>query len=173
MLALQLGGQVFARLPAAVQKGKLRPLLGMVWVALSVASPVYVSGLFAVPVPRSPSPPPSAVGSLRTTAGDLATLLIELVEPRHLSVGMARQMSVPQIPAGEGFSWGLGIGIQHSAQGDALWQNAQTFGYRGLMVVYPEHGCGVVVLTNSDDGYPVACDVAQRALGGKARWEYF
>jgi len=173
MLALQLGGRVFARLPAAVQKGKRRPLLGMVWVASSVVALVYVSGLFAVPVPRSPSPPPSAVGSLRTTAGDLATLLIELVEPRHLSPGMAGQMATPQIPAGEGFSWGLGIGIQHSAQGDALWQNAQTFGYRGLMVVYPERGCGVVVLTNSDDGYPVACDVAQRALGGKARWEYF
>lgn len=173
MLALQLGCRVFARLPAAVQKGKRRALLGMVWVALSVAAPVYVSGLFAVPVPRSPSPSPSAVGSLRTTAGDLAILLIELIEPRHLSVSMARQMATPQIPAGEGFSWGLGIGIQHSAQGDALWQNAQTFGYRGLMVVYPERGCGVVVLTNGDDGYPVACDVAQRALGGKARWEYF
>jgi CubicO group peptidase (beta-lactamase class C family) len=173
MLALLLGGRILARLPAAVQRGKPRALLGTVWVALSVAVLVYVSGVLRIPVPRSPSPPPSAVGSLRTTAGDLAIFLIELVEPRHLSQDLATQMATPQIPAGEDFSWGLGIGIQHSAQGDALWQNAQTFGYRGLMVIYPERGCGVVVLTNSDDGYPVACDVAQRALGGEARWESF
>jgi hypothetical protein len=41
------------------------------------------------------------------------------------------------------------------------------------MVIYPEHGLGVVVLTNSHEGYAVACDVAARALGGKARWQYF
>ena len=86
---------------------------------------------------------------------------------------MATELSTPQIPAGEGFSWGLGMGIQHSAQGEAMWQNAQTFGYRGLMVIHPERGCGVVVLRNSVYGYPVACDVARLALGGKARWESF
>jgi CubicO group peptidase (beta-lactamase class C family) len=173
MLAFLLAGKIFARLPAHLQEGKLRPLLSLVWVVLSVVVLLYVSGLFTIPVPRSPSPPPSAVGSLRTTARDLAILLIELIEPRHLSQDMATEISTPQIPAGGGFSWGLGIGIQHSGQGNALWQNAQTFGFRGLMVVYPEHGSGIVVLTNSEYGYPIACDVAQRALGGKARWEFF
>jgi len=173
MLGFWLGGCLLAHLPAAVQGGKRRALLGIAWVAVSAAVLVSVSGVTTIPVPRRPSPPPSAVGSLRTTVGDLAIFLIELVEPRHLSQEMATQIATRQIPAGEGFSWGLGIGIQHSAQGDALWQNAQTFGYRGLMVTYPERGCGVVVLTNSDDGYPVACDVAQRALGGAARWESF
>jgi CubicO group peptidase (beta-lactamase class C family) len=172
-LALLLGRRVFACLPARLQEGKLGPLLGVAWVVSSFAALVYTSGLFTVPVPRRPSPPPSAVGSLRTTAGDLAVFLIELMEPHHLSRAMATEMATPQIPAGEGFSWGLGIGIQHSAQGDALWQNAQTFGFRGLMVVYPQHGWGVVVLTNSDHGYPLACEVAGRALGGEARWEFF
>jgi CubicO group peptidase (beta-lactamase class C family) len=65
-------------------------------------------------------------------------------------------------------SWGLGPGIQHSEDGDALWHNGQTPGYRSLMVIYPEHQIGVVVLTNSDRGFPLACDVAQRALGGSA-----
>jgi CubicO group peptidase (beta-lactamase class C family) len=171
--ALLLGGRILAALPAAAQGQKMRALLGTVWVALTLVALVVVSARITIPIPRSPSPAPSAVGSLRTTVGDLATFLIELVEPRYLSGEMAARIATPQIPAGEGFSWGLGIGIQDSAQGDALWQNAQTFGYRGLMVIYPEHGWGVVVLTNSDDGYPVACDVAQRALGGKARWEHF
>jgi len=35
-------------------------------------------------------------------------------------------------------------------------------------VIYPEQQIGVVVLTNSDQGFPLACDVAQRALGGSA-----
>jgi hypothetical protein len=34
------------------------------------------------------------------------------------------------------------------------------------MVIYPERGIGVVVLTNSDVAFPVVIDVAQRALGG-------
>jgi len=173
MLASLFAGKIVAHLPVHLREGKLRALLSLVWVVSIVGGLLYFAGLFTIPVPRSPSPPPSAVGSLRTTARDLAVFLIELTEPRHLSQKMAREISSPQISAGEDFSWGLGIGIQHSGQGNALWQNAQTFGFRGLMVVYPEHGSGVVVLTNSDYGYPVACDLAQRALGGKARWEYF
>jgi CubicO group peptidase (beta-lactamase class C family) len=172
-LAFLLGRGILDRMPAAMQGRKTRAFLGTAWMALSVVVLVAVAGRITVPVPTRPSPPPSGVGSLRTTARDLAVLLIELVEPRHLSREMAAEIATPQIAAGAGFSWGLGIGIQHSAQGDALWQNAQTFGYRGLMVIYPAQGAGVVVLTDSDDGYPVACDVAGRALGGKARWEYF
>jgi len=173
MLLFQLEGKVLDRLSANWQEGRLKPVLKLFAGMLSAVVLVYVSGLMTVPVPRIPSPSPSAVGSLRTTVHDLAVFLIELTEPRYLGEDLAMEIRTPQILAGEGFSWGLGIGIQHSTQGDALWQNAQTLGFRGLMVVYPEHGCGVVVLTNSDDGYPVACDVAQRALGGKALWEFF
>ena len=61
-----------------------------------------------------------------------------------------------------------GLGIAHAAEGDALWQNGQTFGFRNLMVIYPEYRMGVVVLSNSDHGFPAVFDVAQRALGGSA-----
>jgi hypothetical protein len=40
-------------------------------------------------------------------------------------------------------------------------------------VIYPQQRTGVVVLTNSEYGLSVAYDVAQRALGGKARWIFF
>lgn len=36
------------------------------------------------------------------------------------------------------------------------------------MVIYPEQGMGVVVLSNSDHGFPAVFDVAQQALGGSA-----
>jgi CubicO group peptidase (beta-lactamase class C family) len=96
----------------------------------------------------------------------LAAFLIELAEPKYLSQDLAARIRTPQVSAGRDMAWGLGPGIQHGEQGDALWQNGQTFGYRSLMVIYPDHGTGVVVLTNSDNGLPVALDVARRTLGG-------
>jgi CubicO group peptidase (beta-lactamase class C family) len=88
-LALLLGRRVFACLPARLQEGKLGPLLGVAWVVSSFAALVYTSGLFTVPVPRRPSPPPSAVGSLRTTAGDLAVFLLAAVRKRGNVTGLS------------------------------------------------------------------------------------
>jgi CubicO group peptidase (beta-lactamase class C family) len=134
---------------------------------------LWLSGMITGPVPKALSPPPSAVGSLRSSAGDLATFLIELAEPKYLGNDLASQIPSRQVSINNDFSWGLGPGIQHSEQGDALWQNGITFGFRSVMVIYPQQRMGVVVLTNSEDGLPVAYGVAQRALGGKARWIYF
>jgi hypothetical protein len=71
------------------------------------------------------------------------------------------------------FSWGLGVGIQHTIHGDAIWQNAITLAFRGVMVMYPREAHGVVVLTNSDSGLPVAYNIAEKALGGEAKWKFF
>ena len=58
-------------------------------------------------------------------------------------------------------------GIQHSPEGDALWQWGQAFDFQSVMMIYPELGYGAVVLTNSDALKPdVAIDIAHRALGG-------
>jgi hypothetical protein len=50
---------------------------------------------------------------------------------------MASQIDSPQVNINQDFSWGLGIGIQHMIYGDAIWQNAITFAFRGIMVIYP------------------------------------
>jgi CubicO group peptidase (beta-lactamase class C family) len=163
-----IGRQIIARLPATWQKTKRQRALTIAWIALSVVVLLWLSGLITGPMPKGPSPQPSAVGSLRTSAPDLAAFLIEVAEPQYLSKDMAVQIRTPQLSAGRDVSWGLGPGIQHGQHGDALWQNGQTFGFRSVMVIYPEYGMGVVVLTNSDHGLPVAFDVAQRALGGSA-----
>ncbi|MBP1599476.1 MAG: beta-lactamase [Acidobacteria bacterium] len=168
-----VGRKILAHLPAPFRQGKAWWAAMAVWTVLSTFALLALSGRLTVPVPKGLPYPASAVGSLRTSAGDLALLLIELSEPRFLSADTAAQIRTPQISAGDGFSWGLGIGIQHSDQGNSLWQNGQTFGFRSLMVIYPEHRIGVVVLTNSDHGLSAAHDMAQRALGGKARWKYF
>jgi CubicO group peptidase (beta-lactamase class C family) len=160
------GQGIISRLPATWQRTVRQRVLTIIWAVLSLVLLLWLSGLITGPIPTEPGPQPSAVGSLRASAPDLAAFLIELAEPQHLSEDLAAQIRIPQVSAGSDMSWGLGPGIQHGVQGDSLWQYGQTFGYRSLMVIYPEYGLGVVVLTNSDQGLPVAFDVAQRALGG-------
>jgi CubicO group peptidase (beta-lactamase class C family) len=163
-----IGRLLLTRLPDALQGGRLQALLRLIWVGLSLFALLWLAGMITGPLPAALSPQPSAIGSLRTSATDLATFLIEVAEPQHLNAELAAQLRTPQVSAGRNMSWGLGPGIHHSEQGDALWQNGQTPGFRSLMVIYPEQKIGVVVLTNSDQGFPLACDVAQRALGGSA-----
>ncbi|MEA2000678.1 MAG: serine hydrolase domain-containing protein [Actinomycetota bacterium] len=164
-----VGRQTIARLAEPRQRRRLLIL----WMIVSAVALVLLAGRTSGPIPSVLSPTPSAIGSLRTTAPDLAVFLAEVAAPRLLSQETADQIRTPQIAITDDFSWGLGIGIQHSDQGDALWQNGITPGFRSVMVIYPEHQWGVVVLTNSDDGLQVAYDVAARALGGKGHWSSF
>jgi CubicO group peptidase (beta-lactamase class C family) len=163
-----IGRSLFTRLPDALQGGRLQGLLRVTWAGLGFLVLLWLAGMITGPLPAALSPQPSAIGSLRTSATDLATFLIEVAEPQHLNAELAAQVRTPQVSAGRNMSWGLGPGIQHSEDGDALWQNGQTPGFRSLMVIYPEQKIGVVVLTNGDQGFPLACDVARRALGGSA-----
>lgn len=163
-----IGRSLFSRLPDALQGRKTQGVLRIIWVGLGVIVLLRLAGTITGPLPSILSPRPSAVGSLRTTAKDLATFLIEVAEPQHLSAELGAQLRTPQVSAGRNMSWGLGPGIQLNEHGNALWQNGQTFGFRSLMVIYHEQKIGVVVLTNSEHGFPLACEIAQRALGGSA-----
>lgn len=174
-LAVGLAIMIWAirSLGARLDDPKQRTRLNAAGVVLSVLFLGLIAAGLKGPMPTVLSPAPSAIGSLRTTASDLATFLVEIASPNLLSDGIASELATPQIAIDDDFSWGLGIGFQHSGQGDAMWQNGITPGYRSVMAIYPDHGWGVVVLTNSDDGSQVAYDVAARALGGKAHWESF
>ncbi len=110
----------------------------------------------------------SAAGTIRATAADMARFLIEIADPQYLSPETAAEMRTPQVSLHANLSWGLGPGIQHSPQGDALWQWGQAFDFQSVMIIYPDLGYGAVVLTNSDLLNPdVAIEIAHRALGGR------
>ena len=162
----RIGRLLFTRLPGALRGGKMQVLLRITWVGLCILLLLKLARMTTGPLPAALSSQPSAVGSLQTSATDLATFLIEVAYPQHLTPELAAQVRAPQAPAGRNMAWGLGPGIHLDEQGNALWQNGQTFGFRSLMVIYPEQQIGVVVLTNSDHGFPLACDIAQLALGG-------
>jgi CubicO group peptidase (beta-lactamase class C family) len=130
------------------------------WAVFSAAVPLALLGTRIVPVPNAHVARGNVAYTLRSTAPDLARLLIALPDTfTHSQVGVNADIS-----------WGLGIGIQHSDQGDSLWHWGANTGYKSLIVIYPDHGLGLVVLTNGDAGLSVARDIAQRALGGKAAW---
>ena len=111
---------------------------------------------------------PSAAGTIRATAADMARFLIEIADPQYLGPESTAELRTPQVSLRWDLSWGLGPGIQHSPKGDALWQWGQALDFQSLMIIYPELGYGAVVLANSDLLNPdVAIDLAQRALGGR------
>jgi CubicO group peptidase (beta-lactamase class C family) len=147
----------------------LQTTVMVVWIGLiMVGLGLGTSRITNLPIPQPSRVDASAAGTLRATAGDMATFLIELSNPRRLSAETAQELRTSQVQLMRELSWGLGPGIQHSRQGDALWQWGQHLHFQSVMIIYPDHGFGVVVCTNNDLLNPdVAIEIAGQALGGK------
>jgi CubicO group peptidase (beta-lactamase class C family) len=163
-----LAGRVLIRRLGSQSPG-LQTTVMIVWIGLiTVGLGLGASRITNLPLPRPSRMEAGAAGSVRATAGDMATFLIELSDPQHLSPEMAAQLRTSQVKLVSDMSWGLGPGIQHSRQGDALWQWGQHLHFQSVMIIYPDHGFGIVVCTNNDLLNPdVAIEIAGRALGGK------
>jgi CubicO group peptidase (beta-lactamase class C family) len=171
-LAFFVGRVVIRRLwprRRGLQRRRPQIALTIIWSGLVAIGLVLGAGKISnLPVPRPSRVRADAAGTLRATASDMATFLIELSDPQHLSAETAAQLQTSQVKLSSDMSWGLGPGIQHSRQGDALWQWGQHLHFQSVMIIYPDHGFGVVVCTNNDLLNPdVAIEIAGRALGGK------
>jgi CubicO group peptidase (beta-lactamase class C family) len=167
LVALLLGHAVLKR--RVPERPRLRKGLLASWVlvVVSVVAGTVVA-LGDLPGITSEAARPDAAASVRATAADLARFLIEVANPQYLSAETAVQMHTPQVSLRSDLSWGLGPGIQHSPDGDALWHGGQEFDFQSVMIIYPDLGYGAVVLTNSDFMNPgVAIEIAHRALGGR------
>jgi len=147
----------------------LRLTLTILWGMILLVGLVFLtSKLPGLPASKWTQTEVQAAASMRATAVDMASFLIELSNPQHLSPETAAQMRTSQVMLSSDLSWGLGPGIQHSQQGDALWQWGQQMDFQSIMIIYPEHKFGVVVCTNSDIiNSDAALEIAHRALGGK------
>jgi CubicO group peptidase (beta-lactamase class C family) len=166
LLAPLLGDAILKR--RFPERAGLRKGLLATWVlvvALAMAGAVLALGDMPGFSPEAARP--SAPGTIRATAADMARFLIEIADAQHLRPETAAEMRTPQVSLRSDLSWGLGPGIQHSPEGDALWQWGQAFDFQSVMIIYPDLGYGAVVLTNSDAlNSDVAIDIAHRALGG-------
>jgi hypothetical protein len=76
----------------------------------------------------------------------------------------------PQVGTRASKSWGLGIAIYHGPIHDWLWHSGDDLDFRALMVMCPDTGDAVVVLTNGQAGQMVNYEVARRAMGVDFTW---
>jgi CubicO group peptidase (beta-lactamase class C family) len=124
-----------------------------------------------------------AAGSMATTAGDYAQFVTAMISPEGEREALVDQMLQPQIVItsetmfGPGawqeadedrdisLSWGLGWGRFDSERGRAFFHTGHDFGWQNYTVTYPDHGVGVVLLSNSDNFESVARQIVAKAIG--------
>jgi CubicO group peptidase (beta-lactamase class C family) len=109
--------------------------------------------------------PELAAGGLWSTPTDLARLLIAIAGSyrgkRNALLGdtMARSMLARQ----NGGPYGLGGAVSGSGRDLVLMKRGQNIGYQSYMLVFPNAGQGIVVMTNSDTGTTLATALVRRA----------
>lgn len=110
----------------------------------------------------------AGAGAIRSSVHDMLIYLAA-------NMGLKKTKSYPAMQlshqprhdkAGGGTQVGLGWHISKGAEGDVIWHNGGTGGYRTFAGFVQEMGKGVVVLTNSDKG---ADDLGFHLLNSKAK----
>jgi CubicO group peptidase (beta-lactamase class C family) len=124
----------------------------------------------------------NAAASLETTAEDYAILLDAVLEKKGLQPATLRDMETPQIAVDTGCSnclegkpsgklstaifWGLGFGIEKTAEGESLWHWGDNGVFKAFFVVRPANRSGVVYMTNSENGLSIGRQILAETLGG-------
>lgn len=119
---------------------------------------------------KRPRPPDVArygsCGGLHTNPTEYARFLAEIVKPREsdifrltrksLSEMLRPQIKLPQTEKIDGAdSWALGWGIQERKTGNIIVHSGGQSGFQSLTMASLDRMAGVVVLTNSDNGWKV------------------
>ncbi|MEN3331373.1 MAG: hypothetical protein V7641_738 [Blastocatellia bacterium] len=131
--------------------------------------------------PKNKGTQANAAASLRTTPTDYAKFVIAMMNGTGLKETTVQQMLTPQVKLDEGcvtcmgrkvlkpsdaLSWGLGVGLQHTEQGDAFWHWGDNGGFKDYVVAFRKQKMGVVIFTNSDNGLGIIPEIVKQALGG-------
>jgi len=97
--------------------------------------------------------------SLLTTASDYATFVVESLWPDQAdgdesSYQLSRLMIQPQVTVDGNLYWGLGWGIEETADGPFLWHIGGGAGapFQNFVLASKRLGFGIVILTNSANG---------------------
>jgi CubicO group peptidase (beta-lactamase class C family) len=109
--------------------------------------------------------PELAAGGLWSTPTDLAKLLIEIARAYRGegSVVLDRETARTMLNRQNGGPYGLGGAVAGSGRNLVLMKRGQNIGYQAYMLVFPETGQGMVVMTGSDNGTTLATALIRRA----------
>jgi CubicO group peptidase (beta-lactamase class C family) len=133
------------------------------------------------PLPMRKGTEANAAASLRTTPSDYAKFVIAVMNGTGLKAATLRQMLTPQVWLDEGcvtclgrkvmkpstqLAWGLGVGLERTAQGDAFWHWGDNPGFKNFVIALPKQKAAVVILTNSDNGLGIIPEIVKETLDG-------
>lgn len=154
---------------------------GYVWIPAYEQSKVF--GHTAAGMVRERRKPlEAALPMLHTTTGDYARFMIAMMKGTGLRRATARAMLTPQVSLDEGcinclgggtgrtsrtLWWGLGWGLQRTARGDAFWHWGENNGEIQNYAIGYRDGTGVVIFTNSGNGFSILPEVLAAAIGGE------
>jgi CubicO group peptidase (beta-lactamase class C family) len=97
----------------------------------------------------------AGAGALRSNIKDMTRFLAANMGLLPLSItDLLKECHQQQFPAGPDTEIGLGWMISHSKDADVIWHNGGTGGFRTFMGFNPKTQKGVVVLSNSTEGWP-------------------
>lgn len=98
----------------------------------------------------------NAAASLHTTAEDYARFVIAVLRGDGLSEKSRRLMLTPQVTVDKeeapGLSWGLGWGLEESAEGRSFWHWGDNGLNRSFVIANAGTGNGIVFFTNGANG---------------------
>ncbi len=115
--------------------------------------------------------PEMAAAGLWTTPSDLARFLLAIQQAvgglgnRVFTLTLVADMLTPR--AGSGYGLGLGVSGEGTAQ--RFGHGGANEGYRCEMVAFTRRGQGAVVMTNGDDGGPLASEIL-RGIAAEYGW---
>ena len=125
----------------------------------------------------------NAAASLETTAEDYAIFLDAVLQKKGLKAATLRDMEASQVAVDIGCSncvegtpsgklsttifWGLGFGIERTAEGESLWHWGDNGVFKAFFVVRPQSKSGVVYMTNSENGLSIGREILAETMGGE------
>lgn len=126
---------------------------------------------------------PNAAASLYTTAGDFARFLTALLRETGLPRAAIDGMLTPQVRLADCLNctrrevraselselnaWGLGWGLQTTAEGTSFWHWGDNNVFKAYTVTFRAQGIGLVYFTNSENGLAIRDALVTRAIGGR------
>lgn len=165
-------------LEALAQEKVFKPL-GMsrssfVWKQAFEDNYSYRHSRFGVQMGISKFDEANAAYSLQTTAADYGKFLLALLQGKGLKSSSAKAMFTPQLKTSQKFgdttqlssslAWGLGVGLQKTAQDEGFWHWGDNGDFKCFFFVSLTQKKGLVYFSNSGNGLTIAPNLARSVV---------
>jgi len=137
---------------------------------------------FGEPTAQNKPAAANAAASLHTTAQDYGRFVTAVMNGTGLKKETFTQVLTPQIKVGDGgpnttsrpadrlsptISWGLGWGLQDTADGPSFWHWGDNGNTKCFVLAFERQKLGIVIFTNSANGLSIVPEIVNAAVGGQ------